>query len=120
MDDRAAARLAALARHIGAATNGEWRERGLVWGTRSVEGETAPTLFPPLSGARLSQVPVPTAATATRPIAGGGPGTLTLVDSRTGKRYEVPIREGGVIRATDLKQIKAGGDGMGLRTYDPG
>ena len=65
-------------------------------------------------------VPVPTSANATRPIAGGGPGTLTLVDSRTGKRYEVPIREGGVIRPTDLKQIKAGGDGMGLRTYDPG
>ena len=59
-------------------------------------------------------------ASAARPVAGGGPGTLTLVDSRTGKTYEVPILEGGVIRATDLKQIKAGGDGMGLRTYDPG
>ena len=55
-----------------------------------------------------------------RPTPGGGPGTLTLVDSRTGKRYDVPIREGGVIKATDLKQIVAGGDGMGLRTYDPG
>jgi citrate synthase len=65
-------------------------------------------------------VPVPTAASTARPVPGGGPGTLTLVDSRTGKRYDVPIREGGVIRATDLKQIVAGGDGMGLRTYDPG
>jgi citrate synthase len=45
---------------------------------------------------------------------------LTLHDSRTGRKYEVPILEGGVIRATDLKQIKAGGDGVGLRTYDPG
>lgn len=59
-------------------------------------------------------------STSVRPTPGGGPGSLTLVDSRTGKRYEIPILEGGVIRATDLKQIKAGGDGVGLKTYDPG
>ena len=44
--------------------------------------------------------------------------TLTITDNRTGKTYEVPISE-GAIRATDLKQIKAGADDGGLFTYDP-
>jgi citrate synthase len=44
--------------------------------------------------------------------------TLTLTDNRTGKTYEIPITD-GTIRATDLKQIKAGGDDQGLATYDP-
>lgn len=55
-----------------------------------------------------------------RPKPGGGSGTLTVVDNRTGKKYELGISEGGTIRAADLKQIMAGGDGVGLRTYDPG
>ena len=44
--------------------------------------------------------------------------TLTITDNRTGKQYEVPIKD-GTIRATDLKQIKAGADDFGLMTYDP-
>ena len=44
--------------------------------------------------------------------------TLTVTDNRTGKSYEIPITE-GAIRATDLKQIKSGGDDGGLYTYDP-
>ena len=32
--------------------------------------------------------------------------TLTVTDNRTGRKYELPIKE-GTIRATDLKQIKA-------------
>jgi len=44
--------------------------------------------------------------------------TLTITDNRTGKQYEVPIAE-GAIRATDLKQIKAGAEDPGLITYDP-
>ena len=55
-----------------------------------------------------------------RPKPGGGAGTLTVIDNRTGKKYEIKISEGGTIRATDLKAITAGGDGVGLRTYDPG
>lgn len=43
--------------------------------------------------------------------------TLTIIDNRTGKQYEVPIAD-GTIRATDLKQIKAGPDDPGLATYD--
>jgi citrate synthase len=44
--------------------------------------------------------------------------TLTIVDNRTGKKYEVPIVD-GTIRATDLRQIKAAPDDFGLMTYDP-
>jgi citrate synthase len=44
--------------------------------------------------------------------------TLSVTDNRTGKQYEIPIKD-GVIRATDLKQIKAGTDDAGLATYDP-
>jgi citrate synthase len=44
--------------------------------------------------------------------------TLTLTDNRTGKSYEVPIKD-GTIKATDLRQIKAGDDDFGLMTYDP-
>ncbi len=45
--------------------------------------------------------------------------TLTITDNRTGKQYEIPVAEGGVIRATDLRQIKTDSDDAGLMTYDP-
>ncbi len=44
--------------------------------------------------------------------------TLTVIDNRTGKRYEVPIRN-GTIRAIDLRQIKADESDFGLMSYDP-
>src|SRR5574342_581751 len=44
--------------------------------------------------------------------------SLTIVDNRTGKRYEVPIQD-GTIRASDLRQIKNGPDDFGLMSYDP-
>ncbi|HEY7283891.1 MAG TPA: citrate synthase [Vicinamibacterales bacterium] len=44
--------------------------------------------------------------------------TLTIVDNRTGKKYELPVQD-GTIRAMDLRQIKAGPDDFGLMTYDP-
>jgi citrate synthase len=44
--------------------------------------------------------------------------TLTIVDNRTGKKYELPIQD-GAIRAMDLRQIKAAADDFGLMTYDP-
>jgi len=44
--------------------------------------------------------------------------TLTITDNRTGKQYEIPITD-GVIRATDLRQIRNGQDDQGLSTYDP-
>src|SRR5579875_1243120 len=45
--------------------------------------------------------------------------TLTVTDNRTGKTYEIPIEEGGVIRAAAFRDIKTGPDDFGLMTYDP-
>jgi citrate synthase len=44
--------------------------------------------------------------------------TLTIVDNRTGKTYELPI-EDGTIRAVDLRQMKTSPEDFGLMTYDP-
>jgi hypothetical protein len=33
---------------------------------------------------------------------------------------QLDISESGTLNAQSLKQIKAGGDGVGLRVYDPG
>ncbi|MGC4082863.1 MAG: citrate synthase [Vicinamibacterales bacterium] len=44
--------------------------------------------------------------------------TLTIVDNRTGKKYELPIQD-GTIKAMDLRQIRTGDDDFGLMTYDP-
>ncbi|XP_022944344.1 citrate synthase, glyoxysomal [Cucurbita pepo subsp. pepo] len=47
-------------------------------------------------------------------------GTLTIVDERTGKRYQVQVSEEGTIKATDLKKITTGPNDKGLKLYDPG
>jgi len=44
--------------------------------------------------------------------------TLSIVDNRTGKQYEIPI-ENGTIKAMDLRQIKTDKEDFGLMTYDP-
>jgi citrate synthase len=44
--------------------------------------------------------------------------SLTVVDNRTGKTYELPVTE-GTIKATDLRQIKVSEDDFGMMTYDP-
>ncbi len=44
--------------------------------------------------------------------------TLTIVDNRTGKQYEVAI-EHGTIRAADLRQVKVSSDDFGMMSYDP-
>jgi citrate synthase len=44
--------------------------------------------------------------------------SLTVVDNRTGKTYEIPIVD-GAIRATDLRQIKTSPTDFGLLSYDP-
>jgi citrate synthase len=44
--------------------------------------------------------------------------TLTIIDNRTGKKYEIPIKNGG-IKATDLFQIRVTEDD-GIVSYDPG
>ena len=47
-----------------------------------------------------------------------GKDSLTVVDNRTGKHYELPITD-GAIRAMDLRQIRTGPDDFGLLAYDP-
>src|SRR3954465_11150575 len=44
--------------------------------------------------------------------------TLSIVDNRTGKKYELPIQD-GTIRAMDLRKIKTTPEDFGLMTYDP-
>ena len=44
--------------------------------------------------------------------------TISIIDNRTGKKYELPIQDGS-IRAMDLRQIKEKPDDFGLMTYDP-
>jgi citrate synthase len=44
--------------------------------------------------------------------------TLTVIDNRTGKKYEIAISN-GTIRAMDLRQVKTDGDDFGLMSYDP-
>src|SRR4051812_37049200 len=44
--------------------------------------------------------------------------SLTVVDNRTGKTYEVPIQD-GTVRAADFRQIKLSDDDFGLMSYDP-
>jgi len=61
----------------------------------------------------LSPKPWAEGAGAVNPI-----DTLTIIDNRTGKHYEVPI-EDGTIRATELRNIKTHVDDFGLMTYDP-
>jgi citrate synthase len=44
--------------------------------------------------------------------------TLSVTDNRTGKSYEIPIKD-GTIKAMDLRQIKTDAEDFGLMTYDP-
>src|SRR5512135_398993 len=44
--------------------------------------------------------------------------TLTIIDNRTGKQYEIPMKN-GAIKATDLFQIRVADDD-GIVSYDPG
>ncbi len=45
--------------------------------------------------------------------------TLTVLNNRTGKKYELPISE-GTISAMALRQIKVSEEDFGLVSYDPG
>ncbi|HEY3303069.1 MAG TPA: citrate synthase [Candidatus Binatia bacterium] len=45
--------------------------------------------------------------------------TLTILDNRTGRKYEIPVHD-GAINATDLRQIKVSEEDFGLASYDPG
>jgi citrate synthase len=45
--------------------------------------------------------------------------TLTIIDNRTGRSYEVEIREGAV-RAVAFREVRVGEGERGLMVYDPG
>ncbi|WMV39467.1 hypothetical protein MTR67_032852 [Solanum verrucosum] len=47
-------------------------------------------------------------------------GTLTIIDERTGKKYQVPVTEEGTVKATDFKKITTGYNDKGIKLYDPG
>ena len=44
--------------------------------------------------------------------------SLSVVDNRTGKQYELPITD-GTVRSLDLRKIKVSEDDFGLMGYDP-
>ncbi|BBL79157.1 citrate synthase [Rubrobacter xylanophilus] len=46
-------------------------------------------------------------------------GTLSVTDNRTGRSYDIEIKD-GTVRAMDFRQIKVDEDDFGLMTYDPG
>jgi len=48
-----------------------------------------------------------------------GKDTLTIIDNRTGRSYEVEVREGAV-RAVAFREVKVGEGDWGLLVYDPG
>ncbi len=51
--------------------------------------------------------------------------SITVIDNRTGKSYEIPISygtyplDGAAIRASDLRQVKVSAEDFGLMSYDP-
>ncbi len=45
--------------------------------------------------------------------------TLTVIDNRTGRQYELPISD-GTVRAGDFRQLQAYEGDFGLMVYDPG
>ena len=44
--------------------------------------------------------------------------TLTITDNRTGKQYEIPVKN-DTIRPIDLRQIKVNDSDFGMMSYDP-
>src|SRR5499427_3948556 len=44
--------------------------------------------------------------------------TLSITDNRTGKSYEIPIKD-GCIKTADLRQIRVDPNDFGLMGYDP-
>ena len=59
-------------------------------------------------------------ASGTGDIGGPRRDTLTVIDNRTGARFEIAVHDGSAIRAADLSQRVAGPEHGGLVIYDPG
>ncbi|WCJ24838.1 citrate synthase 2 [Euphorbia peplus] len=54
------------------------------------------------------------------PPTGNLQGSLSLIDERTGKKYQFPITEHGTVKSADFKKISTGKIDKGLKLYDPG
>ena len=50
--------------------------------------------------------------------AGARRDTLTIIDNRTGRQYEIPVKN-DTIRPLDLRQIKVHESDFGMMSYDP-
>jgi len=66
----------------------------------------------------MVNIPAPPSTGQKTSSPAAGKQTITIIDNRTGKQYEIPI-EHETIRAIDLRQIKVNPDDFGLMTYDP-
>ncbi|KAF3444946.1 hypothetical protein FNV43_RR14639 [Rhamnella rubrinervis] len=87
-------RLAVLSAHLAAA---------------SIEADDSSALQPHCLSAQTFVLPPPNLQ-----------GTLTVIDDRTGKKYQVQVSEEGTVKATDLKKITTGKLDKGIKLYDPG
>jgi citrate synthase len=67
----------------------------------------------------MAQKTEPAVAPGAEKTAGTPRDTVTLIDNRTGKSYELPITN-GTIKAMDIRQAKTAPDDFGLMAYDPG
>ncbi|KAJ3032620.1 hypothetical protein HDV00_007314 [Rhizophlyctis rosea] len=106
--------------HLGKAADGSARPGPTVTASKGgagASGEQRYILTDTVSGKSYS-VPSPEAGPATFVVLpkGANNTTLTVLDNRTGKTYEVPIKD-GTIQATAFQAMRDGGEG--IRIYDP-
>jgi citrate synthase len=60
----------------------------------------------------------PAAAVAPEESPAGARNSLSITDNRTGRKYEIPVKN-DTIRAMDLRQIKVNDGDFGMISYDP-
>jgi citrate synthase len=60
----------------------------------------------------------PASAAGSGTSAAGSRDTLTIIDNRNGRQYEIPVKN-DTIRAMDLRQIKIQESDFGMMSYDP-
>lgn len=118
-------RLAVIHRHVGKDSNVDETQESLLQNTTRSTGQNNRYVYINLGfgNARVycdNTMDECRSNKSERPSPGGGGGVLHIKDGRTGKQYDVSISEHGTIQGTALKQIRAGGDGVGLRTFDNG
>jgi hypothetical protein len=61
---------------------------------------------PFFSGTQQQQLEASIVSAEIAPSPGGGAGTLSVIDNRTGKRYQLEISDAGTVKATDFKKVK--------------